>query len=295
MNKEDSDTGSYREIIIHVPKTLTDPLSNYITDNITSGVIFEETENSEITGIKFYTETSADTSQLNSLRLYLAQIAEINRISIPEIHKRVIQSVDWEEEYRKSVKPVEVSPELLIRPPWAKSEIRYKYEIVIEPKMAFGTGNDESTGNCLKLMQKYFVSGQRFLDFGCGTGILGILADKLGAAYIKAIDNDTEAIDCCFENFELNSVAVKHDIQHGSIGEIKPEEKFNMICANIALKPILQFLKPLIEHTIENGYLVLSGIFINELEEMETVLKQAELETVDLIQGKVWLTYCIRK
>jgi len=295
MNKEDSDTGSYREIIIYVPKTLTDAVASYLTDNITSGVIFEETENSEITGIKFYTDTSADTSQLNSLRLYLAQIAEINRIGIPEIHKKLVQSVDWEEEYRKSVKPVEISPELLIRPPWAKAEARYKYEIVIEPKMAFGTGNDESTSNCLKLMQKYFVSGQRFLDFGCGSGILSVFADRLGASYIKAIDNEQAAIDCCLENFELNSVAAKHDIQHGSIGEIKPEEKFAMICANIALKPILEFLKPLIEHTIENSYLVLSGIFINELEEIETALKQAELETVDFIQGKMWLTYCLRK
>ncbi|MCH9025151.1 MAG: 50S ribosomal protein L11 methyltransferase [candidate division Zixibacteria bacterium] len=222
-------------------------------------------------------------------------MAEINNIAIPELHEKIIESVDSAEDYRRSVKPVEISPELLIRPPWAKSEARYKYEIVIEPKMAFGTGIDESTGNCLKLMQKYFVSGQRFLDFGCGSGILCIFADKLGAAYIKAIDNDQDAIDCCLENFELNSVSVRHDILGGSIGEIKPEEKFDMICANIALKPILQYLKPLIEHTAANGYLVLSGIFVNELEEIETALKQAKVETVDFIQGKMWLTYCIRK
>ena len=295
MNEENSDTGSYLEIIIYVPKTLADPVSSYLTDNITTSVVFEETENSGITGVKFFMEEPEDINQLNRLRLYLAQIAEINNIAIPEIRERSVKAVDWEEEYRKSVKPVEISPELLIRPPWAKAENRYKYEIVIEPKMAFGTGNDESTVNCLKLMQRYFVSGQRFLDFGCGSGILGILADKLGAAYIKAIDNDPVAIDNCLENFELNAVAVRHDIIGGSIGEIKPEEKFDMICANIALKPILQFLKSLIEHTIENGYLVLSGIFVNELEEIETALKQAELETVDFIQGKMWLTYCIRK
>ncbi|MEE8405229.1 MAG: 50S ribosomal protein L11 methyltransferase, partial [candidate division Zixibacteria bacterium] len=178
---------------------------------------------------------------------------------------------------------------------WAKSDTRYKYEIVIEPKMAFGTGNDESTGNCLKLMQKYFDKGQRFLDFGCGSGILSVFAAKLGASYIKAIDNDPVAIDCCLENFELNSVSVRHDILFGSIGEIKPEEKFNMICANIAKEPILEFLICLTEHTAVSGYLVLSGILLNELEEIKTALKQAELETVDFIQGKMWLTYCIRK
>ena len=295
MNKENSDTGSYLEIVVYVPEILIDLICNYIAENIAVSVVFEETENSEITGLKFCVKEPADENQLNALRLYLTQIAEINSISIPEIHEMTVKSVDWEEDYRKSVKPVEISPELLIRPPWAKSEIRYKYEIFIEPKMAFGTGIDESTGNCLKLMQKYFVSGQRFLDFGCGSGILSIFADRLSASYIKAIDIDQGAIDCCFENFELNLVSVKHDILCGSIGEINQEEKFAMICANIATKPILQFLKPLIEHTIENGYLILSGIFVNELEEIETALKQAKLETVDFIQGKMWLTYCTRK
>ncbi len=295
MNEENSDTGSYLEIIIYVPKTLADPVSSYLTDNITTSVVFEETENSGITGVKSFIKEPADINQLNRLRLYLAQIAEINNIAIPEIRERSVKAVDWEEEYRHSVKPVEISPELLIRPPWAKAENQYKYEIVIEPKMAFGTGNDESTVNCLKLMQKYFDSGQRFLDFGCGSGILSVFADRLEASYIKAIDNDPVAIDNCLENFELNAVAVRHDIIGGSIGEIKSEEKFDMICANIALKPILQFLKSLIEHTIKNGYLVLSGIFVNELEEIQTALKQAELETVDFIQGKMWLTYCIRK
>ena len=295
MSKDDSDTGSYLEIVIYVPEILTDPICNYIAENITASIIFEETENSEIAGLKFCMKEPADENQLNALRLYLTQIAQINSISIPEIYERVVEAVDWEEDYRKSVKPVEISPELLIRPPWAKSATRYKYEIVIEPKMAFGTGHDESTANCLKLMQKYFHSGQSFLDFGCGSGILSIFADKSEAAYIKAIDNDTDAIDCCFENFELNLVSVKHDILCGSIAEINNEEKFDMICANIATKPILQFLKPLIEHTIDNGYLILSGILVNELEEIETALKQAKLETVDFIQGKIWLTYCIRK
>ena len=295
MSKDDSDTGSYLEILIYIPETLTDPICNYIAENITSSIIFEETENSEITGLKFCMKEPADENQLNALRLYLAQIAEINSISIPEIHEMTVTSVDWEEDYRKSVKPVEISPELLIRPPWEESETRYKYEIVVEPKMAFGTGHDQSTAKRRKLMQKYFVSGQRFLDFGCGSGILGILADKLGAAYIKAIDNDTDAIDCCFENFELNLISVKHDILCGSIAEIKPDEKFDMICANIALEPILKFLKCLAENIEDVGYLVLAGILVNELEEIETALKKEKLETVDFIQGKMWLTYCIRK
>ena len=295
MSKDDSDTGSYLEIVIYVPEILTDPICNYIAENITASIIFEETENSEITGLKFCMKEPADENQLNALRLYLTQIAQINSISIPEIYERVVEAVDWEEDYRKSVKPVEISPELLIRPPWAKSATRYKYEIVIEPKMAFGTGHDESTANCLKLMQKYFHSGQSFLDFGCGSGILSIFADKSEAAYIKAIDNDTDAIDCCFENFELNLVSVKHDILCGSIAEIDNEEKFDMICANIALEPILKFLKCLVEHIAADGYLILSGILVNELEEIETALKQTKLETVDFIQGKMWLTYCIRK
>jgi len=295
MNKNNTDTGSYLEIIIFVPSSLADPVSSYITDNITASIIFEETENSKITGVMFFTDNPAELNQLDGLRLYLSQIAEINSIAIPEIHEKIVESVDWQAEYRKSIKAVEISPELLIRPPWAKSEARHRDEIVIEPKMAFGTGFDESTANCLRLMQKYFVSGQRFLDFGCGSGILSVFADKLGAAYIKAIDNNQDAIDCCFENFELNSVTVRHDIICGSIGEIKPEEKFDMICANIAKEPILEFLRTLIDHTTENGYLFLSGIFVNEFEEIDTALKQAKVETVDFIQGKMWLTYCIRK
>ncbi|MEE8405078.1 MAG: hypothetical protein V3S17_06780, partial [candidate division Zixibacteria bacterium] len=100
MSKEHSDSGSYLEIIIYVPETLADPVSSYITDYITAGIIFEETENSEITGVKFVMEKIADVKQLNGLRLYLTEIAEINNIAIPEIHEKIIESGDSEEKYR---------------------------------------------------------------------------------------------------------------------------------------------------------------------------------------------------
>lgn len=295
MKKETSFAGSFLEITVYIPKNLADAVSNYITDNITSGLVFEETENSKSTGVKFYIEEPADISHLNGLRLYLAEMADLNSIAAPEIRERMVNSVNWEDEYRKSVKPVEISPELFIRPPWAESDNSYKHEIVIEPKMAFGTGHHDTTSNCLKLMQKYFGCGQRFLDFGCGSGILGIYAGRLGASYIRAIDNDQITIDCCLENFELNSVTVQHDILYGSIEAIEPEEKFNMICANVAKRQILEFLKALVGHTKEKGYLVLSGILVNELEEIEAALKQWGLEIVDFIQDKEWLTYCVRK
>ncbi len=99
MSKENSDTGSYLEIKIYVPETLADPVSSYITDNITASIIFEETENSEITGVKFVMEKIADVKQLNGLRLYLTQIAEINGIAIPEIHEKIVEYVDWQAEY----------------------------------------------------------------------------------------------------------------------------------------------------------------------------------------------------
>ena len=106
MNKEKFNTGSYLEIVIYVPESLTDPLSSYISDNLTASVIFEETENSEITGVKFVMEESAHVNQLNDLRHYLSQIAEINSVSVPEIHEKIIESVDSEENYRKSVEPM---------------------------------------------------------------------------------------------------------------------------------------------------------------------------------------------
>ena len=130
---------------------------------------------------------------------------------------------------------------------------------------------------------------------GCGSGILSILADQMGASYIKAVDYDLAAIVNCRENFEINQVSAAHDVVAGSIEKCEQDEPYQFVCANIIRSSILTMLGSLLRLTADGGRLVLSGLLDKDEEAVSGALGEHGQDDFSIMCDEDWLTYSIRK
>jgi len=181
--------------------------------------------------------------------------------------KKNIERINWNEEWEKNFDPVIVSEDCVIRAPFHKLDKKYPFEIVIMPKMSFGTGHHDTTRLVCKNMMEYTFHGKRVLDMGCGTGVLAILAKLLGAKEVLGIDIDDWSVENAIENCVDNNFS-DINIAKGDASLLVKERPFDIILANIN-KNILkedvpvysQFLKP-------DGLLFLSGFFTTDCPEL---------------------------
>lgn len=166
---------------------------------------------------------------------------------------------NWNREWEKNFQPVGISGICRIRAPFHQPEPGYRYEIVIEPKMSFGTAHHETTAMMLELMLAMDFAGKKVLDIGCGTGILAILADKMNAEKIIAVDNDEWAFNNAVENIRKNN-ADKIDVIFGEMKDI-PVVGFDNILANITRNIILEQFDDYYRLLNENGEILVSGFY----------------------------------
>ena len=182
--------------------------------------------------------------------------------------------MNWNEKWESSFSPVQVGNFAAVRATFHAPVSDVRHEILINPKMSFGTGHHATTYLMIQQMQGMNLFEKRVFDFGTGTGVLAILAEKMGATDIVAIDNDPWSIENANENIRLNKgmhiklVSAEH-----------PPEKqhFDLILANINRSVLLKFIPALSNLLAPSGYLLLSGI----LEEDDELLTQA-VDSTDL-------------
>ena len=297
MNEKINNTSESEifEIKIDIPNEQLDILGDFISENICNGFIEEEKLNDPITTLTFYLPPDEADDKIELLKKYLAELSKREKITLPEIRIDKINKVAYEDEYKKNAQPVIIDEQIIIRPPWINNINDYKYDIVIEPKMAFGTGKHETTRSCLKIMLDKFKKGGRFLDMGCGSGVLSIMADKMGASYIKAIDYDIVAIENCRENLEINKVIAPFEVLFGSIEKCMEDKHYDFICANIIKSTILEMIDQLVEISAEDGTLVLSGLLASDLDEIREALKRNNISNINIHPDNEWRTLITKK
>ncbi len=295
MKKGVTDNNQFIEAVVFVPPSMVDAVSNYVTDNIAPGVELKESENETLVGIKFYVQAADKNDFRPAFNEYLSQLVSKEMPQSPSIKESLVTTQDWEQAYRESINPVLIDHEICVRPPWAGAPGGVKFDLVIEPKMAFGTGHHETTRACMQLIHKHFKKGDRLLDFGCGSGVLAILGDKLGAEFVKGVDCDTLAVDNYLENFEINRVKCKYEVQLGSFNMIVEDAAYDMICANLTTRDIAANLNDLLKVLRRGGLLILSGILDSERGTIELLFDKHDLIIEDFIHENEWLTYSLKK
>jgi ribosomal protein L11 methyltransferase len=294
VNVSEVQPEQYVEARIEVPREIADAVCNYIIDNFTRGMILEEEEDSSVTGIIFYLPESFDAAYKDRLIDYIGQISPESSPSTI-IREKVIKNVEWVQQYRESIRPLVLAGDVVVRPPWEQTPEGSYIEIVIEPKMAFGTGSHETTRSCMAVIRGRINGGERFLDVGTGSGILSILADKLGAGYIKAIDYDEVAIDNCRENFVMNKVSAPHDIVLGTISRADDDEPYDIVVANIIKSTILPWIERLVALTKRPGLLVLSGLLEADLPEITQALSALRQPQFEVLEDNAWRTVVVER
>ncbi len=189
---------------------------------------------------------------------------------------------DWIAKYKASIRPVEIG-EFYLYPSW-ESPASGKINIMIDPALAFGSGHHETTAGCLEAIGRRVGRGSTMLDVGCGSGVLGIAAAKLGAV-VDACDTDPLAVENALKNFELNDCRARK-IWEGSAGSSK--ERYDTVVANIVADILCMIAKDLKARTKEGGILILSGILDTKEKSVEEAF--GDMELLETIAKNEWRT-----
>lgn len=204
-----------------------------------------------------------------------------------------LPDINWNEQWEKEYDPVAINGKCLIRATFHEPQPGFETEIIIEPKMSFGTAHHETTALMIKFLLDHDIRDRDVLDMGCGTGILAILASKLGAREILAIDNDEWAFRNSLENVELNNVT-NVMVECGDIANIR-NKNFDITLANINRNILLDYMNALAASVKISGMLVLSGFY---MEDLDVLRKRAEEEGMMLLDNKSmnnWTIACFEK
>lgn len=180
-----------------------------------------------------------------------------------------VQNVNWNERWESDFQPVEIADFCRVRASFHAFQPGFEHDIVINPKMSFGTGHHETTFMMIETMQQLDFKGRDVLDFGSGTGILAILAGQLGAQKVIGVEIESMAVENSNENKLINQQPDIFFIE-GQLQDI-PNQQFDIILANINRKVLLESLPQLKEVLHRQGHLMLSGI----LREDEKIMREA--------------------
>jgi ribosomal protein L11 methyltransferase len=202
-----------------------------------------------------------------------------------------VEEKNWNEEWERNFQPVKIERFCAIRADFHEPVQEVDHEIVITPKMSFGTGHHATTYMMIAQMQHIGFTGKKVFDFGTGTGILAILAERLGAASVTAIDVDEWSIENAIENCERNhcskiSVSLSSEI---------PREQFELILANINRNVILQYAEELTAALRPGGLLLVSGILAADEEDITSAFTDKGFELSNKSERENWISMLFNK
>lgn len=206
----------------------------------------------------------------------------------------IIPAQNWNEVWEKNYfKPLVISNQVVVRAPFHTEYTQCPYEIVIEPKMAFGTGNHETTALVMEKMLNMELSGKSLLDMGCGTGILAVLASMLGANPITAIDIDEWSYRATIENAGLNNTP--NISAYLGDASLLGSQKFDVILANIQKNIILTDLYKYNQVLETGGLLLVSGFYLADLEDIKQAAESIGLVFENYREKNNWVAVLFSK
>lgn len=273
-------------IAIHlsIPEELQDLLIALISNLEFSGI----EQSQDMMTIMFNT-----TNYHEEIDRFILETAKSHDVECTIISKDIIQDQNWNKEWEDSLQPIFVNETIAITPEWKQSEVNHPITIIINPQMAFGTGYHPTTRMVCKELQEWVKPGDTWIDAGCGTGVLAILAAKLGARNIFAFDNDEWSVENAKDNAMLNDV---NDIR------VEQADIFTLhidpvhgIAANMYRNLILPNLKKFHDALIDaHGILILSGILAIDADEIIQSAIKHGFEHIKTLHENDWVAITLR-
>ena len=231
-----------------------------------------------------YAECSQEVEQL-----LLSQDVEFEVIE-------VVQQ-NWNAEWESGFEPVEVTGEkpIRIRAPHHSPAEEGVMDVVIAPRMSFGTGHHATTALMSQTIASEGVEGLRGLDMGCGTGVLAIVALKCGAEHMVAVDIDDWACDSCRDSIALSGVAERVDVRCGSIEQVVAGEQFDFVLANINRNILISMMSSFAAALPSGGRLLMSGFLREDVVYIEASAVEQGFEVVNIIEREGWMVVVCKK
>jgi ribosomal protein L11 methyltransferase len=205
-----------------------------------------------------------------------------------------IQKQNWNEEWEKNYEPIVVDDQCRIRASFHKPDKKYPFEIIITPKMSFGTGHHQTTYLMIKTQMSMDHKGKRVMDAGCGTAILSVMATKLGAREVQAFDIDEWSMENGKENVEVNNCR-NINLQLGKIDEVNIEGTFDIILANINKNVLLAEINRYQNFLNDGGFLLLSGFYTGDIDDINKECNKFNLHEVKRDERETWACLLLKK
>ena len=244
----------------------------------------------------YINELNFDDETFNRFKDELEQLGKnINIGEFFKIETTTIQDSDWENSWKDYFDILNIGEKFVIVPTWREYvNEEGKYVINIDPGMAFGTGGHETTSLCIKNLEKYVKPHGNVIDVGCGSGILSIAASYLTDGSLKAVDLDKLAVDVSRENFTLNNLENRIEVEEANL-LTKETKKYDVIVANILAHIIELMLEDAYKLLEDGGYFITSGIIKDKKDELlEKMLKQG-FKLVEETSDNEWYSFVATK
>lgn len=282
---------------LFIPRGFGEAVSNFLLEQEAQGIEELEGDLKWERLRTYFLQNGKEKKVFRALHRYLKSLKKIApEISRPQIKTASILEQNWSESWKRFFKPLQVTSRFWVKPPWSKVRLkRGQIPIDITPGMAFGTGAHASTHLSIQALEERIKKkGLSVLDMGTGSGILSIIAAKLGAKEVWGIDMDGVAVKSASENVEKNHVSDIVRVKRGRIGDL--QKKFDLVVANIDFKSLKRMRKPLLNHLRDQGFLILSGILKGEKERLcQHYLETGLLRWIKDAQEGEWVCLTFKK
>ena len=277
--------------MIEDPKDLNpDKVNEYDWDYVDENMLKKSQDN--LVKIKTYISDEKNVEEF--IKVVTEAVKNLTEFGLDigngKVYTDFVREDDWANNWKQYYKPTKIGNNIVIKPEWEDYNPQ-ENDIVIEmnPGMAFGTGNHETTSMCVANLEKYVKKDSTVFDIGCGSGILGIVASKLGAKSVLGIDIDEVAVKVANENIIKNGVenimkSVKGNLADDIDRSIVPD----IVVANIMADIVILLSKDVREFLPENGIFISSGIILSKIDEVSKALEKNGFEILQVQKKGEW-------